>query len=88
MVGEEKLIKIKVCIERFVLKLATNELMMRTQMDYIFRKRTGQKCFFSLAVINDKKTYMKTNTRLLIYMDKQRSGPVFLYEVFYQGGTF
>ena len=62
--------------------------MMRTQMDYIFRKRTGQKCFFSLAVINDKKTYMKTNTRLLKYMDKQRSGPVFLYEVFYQGGTF
>ena len=50
---------------------------MRTQMDYIFRKRTGQKYFFSLAVI-DKKTYMKTNTRLLIYMDKQRSGPVFL----------
>ena len=65
MVGEEKLIKIKVCIERFVLKLATNELMMRNQMDYIFRKRTGQKYFFSLAVI-DKKTYMKTNTRLLI----------------------
>ena len=62
MVGEEKLIKIKVCIERFV---STNELMMRTQTDDIFRKRTGQKYFFSLAVI-DKKTYMKTNTRLLI----------------------
>ena len=51
--------------------------MMRTQMDYIFRKRTEQKYFFSLAVI-DKKTYMKTNTRLLIYMNKQRSGPAFL----------
>ena len=62
--------------------------MMRTQMDCIFRKRTGQKYFFSLAFINDKKTCMKANTRLLIYMDKQRSGPVFLYEVFYKGGTF
>ena len=38
--------------------------MMRTRMDFIFWK-LGQKYFFRLALNNEKKTYMKTNTRLL-----------------------
>ena len=38
--------------------------MMRTQMDFIFWK-LGQKYFLRLTLNNEKKTYMKTNTRLL-----------------------
>ena len=38
--------------------------MMRTRMDFIFWK-LGQKYFLRLTLNNEKKTYMKTNTRLL-----------------------
>ena len=38
--------------------------MMRTRMDFIFWK-LGQKYFFRPSLNNEKKTYIKTNTRLL-----------------------
>ena len=38
--------------------------------------REGQKYFFSLALNNDKKTYMKTVENEHIYREKERFGPV------------
>ena len=39
----------------------------------LFSGKEGQKYFLSLALNNDKKTYMKTNTRLLIRETEIRS---------------
>ena len=53
-------------------KIYTNVRVTRTRMDFIFWKRRTE-IFLQL------KTYMKTNTRLLLYREKQR---------FCQGGAF
>ena len=58
-----------------------HEALCMVQFDLLPPSRTpkeGQTYFLSLALNNDKKTYMKTNTRPLIYIEKQRFGPVFL----------
>ena len=65
--------------KRFVLKLETNERMICTRMDYIFWKRRTE--IFFQPSFNDKKTYIKMYTRVLIDIDKQRSDPVFLWSV-------
>ena len=46
-----------------------HEALCMVQFDLLPPSRTpkeGQTYFFSLALNNDKKTYMKTNTRLFI----------------------
>ena len=49
--------------------------------------REGQKYFFSLALNNDKKTYMKTVENEHIYREKERFGPVVFFEVFHKEGA-
>ena len=59
--------------------------IMRTRMDFIFWKR--RKEILPQPSFNDKKSYMKTDTRLLMYIDKQ-SSVQYSYEVFYQEALF
>ena len=71
-----KYVYIKVCYR----KIETNVRIMRTRMDFIFWKR--RKEILLPPSFNDKKSYMKTDTTLLMYMDKQSSVQC-SYEVFY-----
>ena len=76
-----KYVYIKVCYR----KIETNVHIMRTRMDFIFWKR--RKEILPQPSFNDKKSYMKTDTRLLMYIDKQSSVQC-SYEVFYQEALF
>ena len=62
-----------VYIKVFYRKIEKNVRIMRTRMDLIFWKRRKQIFFQLQPSFNDKKSYMKTDTRLLMYIDKQSS---------------
>ena len=72
----------KVCLWRYVSKFQTNMGLMRTRMFFFWQKK-NEEIFLQPCLIRrqHKQTVQKTDTRLLIYIDKQRFSLVFLWSV-------